>query len=728
MTGVRAIVVSAAFLAFGAGTMACSSDPPGDGLLVMHIDRAAAGALVSRVDFKLSQVAVFHAPPPQQGREPCTLCDLTGAVIPPLPETPVRLELTSTGDAFLGGFPVSPGPVAEIRLFVKDVLVTTTDGHTMPGDAAGFHGSIAPKVTCLGPADATTGRRPELSVLRLIPGPSEIIQIAADQTTTVVSQFDPNQKLTVMKSADVLEPGGAPLHLLKLRLESDFDLALLPNAEDREGLYMDQLTVVFKDGVSPLDVATVNAQIGATVAIPPVLGTAYRIKLPTAVDLEAGYNFYLGRPEVQGVLPAINYGQQDLLPNEGAQANQQASNLPAAWQAVQTAAGAVGSRRIRIGVIDGGIDVTHPDLFLNIAINQNEIPMALIPMLTDVDGDGLISFVDLNDPANAAVAPADANGNGYIDCQDLTSSATWADGVDGPDPSTLVDDLCGWDFRNNSRSVPSAEHGTMVAGIIGAIGNNGSGIAGANWIASIVPMSATSISNVSGANAFITDVSFISAAIYAEQEGIDIVNTSMGWQVASENANLSCADRKRQTTTGVPQSQFDNGNTTAQNAFRMPPWTDAMGNPTSRVLYVFSGGNSQLNLADPNIVHVPKEPLQAVIPQNVLIVGATRSSTQNSDYSCYGAPVVNIWAPGDAWRSLQPGGGTTTGDGTSFASPAVAGIAGLVLAADPTLVGNPAGLQSKLISRAATTVNVDVGCGVAETNRPWVDANASVMP
>lgn len=262
----------------------------------------------------------------------------------------------------------------------------------------------------------------------------------------------------------------------------------------------------------------------------------------------------------------------------------------------------------------------------------------------------------------------------------------------------------------------------MVAGIIGAIGNNGSGIAGANWIASIVPMSATSLNDASGANAFIADVSFISAAIYAEQEGIDIVNTSMGWQVASENANRDCADRKRQTTTGVPQSQFDNGNTTAQNAFRMPPWTDAMGNPTSRVLYVFSGGNSQLNLADPNIVHVPKEPLQAVIPQNVLIVGATRSSTQNSDYSCYGAPVVNIWAPGDAWRSLQPGGGTTTGDGTSFASPAVAGIAGLVLAADPTLVGNPAGPQSKLISRAATTVNVDVGCGVAETNRPWVDA------
>lgn len=54
----------------------------------------------------------------------------------------------------------------------------------------------------------------------------------------------------------------------------------------------------------------------------------------------------------------------------------------------------------RIAVMDTGVEVAHADLYKNIWINQGEIPPAIRAQLTDVDGDGLITFSDLNDPVN----------------------------------------------------------------------------------------------------------------------------------------------------------------------------------------------------------------------------------------------------------------------------------------------------------------------------------------
>ncbi|MFM8327147.1 MAG: S8 family serine peptidase, partial [Pirellulaceae bacterium] len=98
-----------------------------------------------------------------------------------------------------------------------------------------------------------------------------------------------------------------------------------------------------------------------------------------------------------------------------------------AWRA-----GHRGSGTVVIGVIDEGLQVTHPDLAANVWVNSKEIA-----------GDGL-----------------DNDNNGYID------------------------DINGFDFFNNDGSVYDGtgdDHGTHVAGTIGGVGNNGIGVAGVAW-------------------------------------------------------------------------------------------------------------------------------------------------------------------------------------------------------------------------------------------------------
>ncbi len=89
---------------------------------------------------------------------------------------------------------------------------------------------------------------------------------------------------------------------------------------------------------------------------------------------------------------------------------------------------------IVIAVVDGGFDINHPDLLYNKWTNTREI----------------------------AGNKKDDDGNGYID------------------------DINGWDVSSNSGRIASADHGTHVAGIIGARGNNSRGIAGVNHRARIM--------------------------------------------------------------------------------------------------------------------------------------------------------------------------------------------------------------------------------------------------
>jgi len=140
------------------------------------------------------------------------------------------------------------------------------------------------------------------------------------------------------------------------------------------------------------------------------------------------------------------------------------------------ARGITGSSRVIVGVIDQGIQVTHPDLIDNIWVNPFENP-----------NDGI-----------------DNDGNGYID------------------------DKFGWDFLNNDNSVfdGADPHGTHVAGTIGATGNNGLGVAGVNWDVSIIAAkfigpSSGNVADAVEALDYLTDLKI--------RHGINLVATNNSW-------------------------------------------------------------------------------------------------------------------------------------------------------------------------------------------------------
>lgn len=115
------------------------------------------------------------------------------------------------------------------------------------------------------------------------------------------------------------------------------------------------------------------------------------------------------------------------------------------------------TEKIKVAIIDAGIDFTHPDLIDNIWRNLGE----------DADGDGTV-LVKIN-------------GCWRFDPDDR-------DGIDN-DGNGYVDDFVGWDFINNDNNpFDSNGHGTHVAGIIGAIRDNGIGIRGVTNNVALVPL------------------------------------------------------------------------------------------------------------------------------------------------------------------------------------------------------------------------------------------------
>ncbi len=268
---------------------------------------------------------------------------------------------------------------------------------------------------------------------------------------------------------------------------------------------------------------------------------------------------------------------------------------------------------VTVAIIDTGIDLTHPDLQDNIWRNKGEI-----------EGNGI-----------------DDDGNGY------------------------VDDVHGYNFIENNNDVrDDNNHGTHLAGIIGAIGNNGIGIAGINWHVRLMPLK---FANSRGKG---SSILAIEAIDYAIRNGANIINAS--WTIRSGE---DTSDEDRLLAKAIQKAG------------------------EAGVLFVTASGNQFETHAGLNIDETPVYPA-SFQKENVITVAALSAKGDLADFSNYGRTTVDLAAPGSDILSTISSGRYGVMSGTSMAAAFVSGSASLLACLNPEL--NPAQIKSILKESAAT--------------------------
>ncbi|MFQ6097815.1 MAG: S8 family peptidase, partial [Armatimonadota bacterium] len=313
--------------------------------------------------------------------------------------------------------------------------------------------------------------------------------------------------------------------------------------------------------------------------------------------ISAEPNYIVRALERQKRVPAFDgaatlAGRSRLIPNDPRFAEQYGlGNIeaPAAWDT------ATGCPEVVIAVLDTGVNLTHEDLQANIWQNLDETPN------NGVDDDG--------------------NGK--------------------------VDDRFGWDFVDNDNDPDTEDnsgngdkHGTHVAGIAAAIGNNGVGVAGVVWQCKIMSVRVLNASG-NGTNAGVMD-----GIVYAAQNGAHVINLSIGggYSAAMQSAIDFAYDRD--VVICVALGNDGEEITTSQSTWQSPVCNDGTPGVDNKILGV------------------------AAVDRFDIKPGWSNYSAAYSfcDVSAPGVDVLSTW-----WPS-----GYGIISGTSMATPHVAGLAAML--------------------------------------------------
>jgi subtilisin family serine protease len=279
-----------------------------------------------------------------------------------------------------------------------------------------------------------------------------------------------------------------------------------------------------------------------------------------------------------------------------------------------------GKSQVVIAVIDSGVDISHPDLHDNIWVNRDEIL-----------GDGL-----------------DNDHNGYID--DING---WDFLGNDNDPRPQYDLNCN-EFNNCIKE--AVFHGTMVAGVAAAVGNNNIGITGISWITKIMPLRVLS-QNGSGST-----YEVVKAIDYAIKNRADIINLSFVGDFFDKDLDDAL----------------------------IRAWQ-------SGLIIVAAAGNEDFEGKQVNLDLQKRYPVchYGLNYENIVIgVGASDQKNKLAMFSDYGSSCVDIIAPGESFFGTlvydpivngfnQYYGGDFSG--TSLAAPIISGLAALIKSYNPAL-------------------------------------------
>jgi subtilase family protein/fervidolysin-like protein/HYDIN/CFA65/VesB family protein len=264
-------------------------------------------------------------------------------------------------------------------------------------------------------------------------------------------------------------------------------------------------------------------------------------------------------------------------------------DAPAAWDLT------TGDKNVVVAVLDTGIDYNHQDLSANMFRNT-----------LDCNANGI-----------------DDDGNGF------------------------VDDCFGIDVANNdSNPMDDNNHGSHVAGTIGAVGNNNTGVVGINWNVSLM---ACKFFDANGSGTTAGAIACLEYVKTMKERGVNIVATNNSW----------------------------GGGDFSQALFDAIQAHQQLG-----ILFIAAAGNGDFFGFPINNDQTPFYPCTYELP-NIICVAATTRTDDRASFSNYGRRTVHIGAPGYEILSTTRNNSYATFNGTSMATPHVTGVAALLKAGNP---------------------------------------------